>query len=80
MKEIQELESENKRLKSVVVPSLLADSYIAPCIHHFSDSRPHFGEIHIRVCNICGKEWKLMVKSKPKAKKERLVSAIGEAA
>ena len=79
VKEIQELESENKRLKSLVVPSLLAASYIAPCVHHFADSRPHFGKVHIRVCNICGKEWKLMVKSKPKAKKERLVAAISNA-
>ena len=78
-KERQELESENKRLKSLVVPSLLAASYIAPCVHHFADSRPHFGELHIRVCNICGKEWKLMVKSKSKAKKERLVAAISNA-
>ena len=76
VKEIQELESENKRLKSLVVPSLLAASYIAPCVHHFADSRPHFGKVHIRVCNICGKEWELMVKSKPKAKTERLVAAI----
>lgn len=79
VKEIQELESENKRLKSLVVPSLLAASYIAPCVHHFADSRPHFGELHIRVCNICGKEWKLMVKSKPKAKTERLSAAISNA-
>jgi hypothetical protein len=78
-KERQELESENKRLKSLVVPSLLAASYIAPCVHHFADSRPHFGKVHIRVCNICGKEWVLMVKSKTKAKTERLVDAISNA-
>jgi hypothetical protein len=79
VKEIQELKSANKRLQSLVVPSLLAFSYIVPCGHHFADSRPHFGELHIRVCNICGKEWKLMVKSKSKAKKERLVAAISNA-
>ena len=79
VKEIQELESENKRLKSLVVPSLLAASYIAPCVHHFADSRPHFGELHIRVCNICGKEWVLMVKSKTKAKTDRFLSAISNA-
>jgi hypothetical protein len=78
-KEKEELESENKRLKSLVVPSLLAASYIAPCVHHFADSRPHFGKLHIRVCNICGKEWELMVKSKPKAKSERFLSAISNA-
>jgi hypothetical protein len=77
--EKEELESENKRLKSLVVPSLLAASYIAPCVHHFADSRPHFGKLHIRVCNICGKEWELMVKSKPKAKSERFLSAISNA-
>ena len=58
------------------MPSLLVASYVAPCVHHFADSRPHFGKVHIRVCNICGKEWELMVKSKPKAKAERLVAAI----
>jgi hypothetical protein len=78
-KERQELESENKRLKSLVVPSLLAASYIAPCVHHFADSRPHFGKVHIRVCNICGKEWVLMVKSKTKAKTDRFLSAISNA-
>jgi len=78
-KERQELESENKRLKSLVVPSLLAASYIAPCVHHFADSRPHFGKVHIRVCNICGKEWVLMVKSKTKTKTDRFLSAISNA-
>ena len=78
-KEKEELESENKRLKSLVVPSLLAASYIAPCVHHFADSRPHFGKVHIRVCNICGKEWVLMVKSKTKAKTDRFLSAISNA-
>jgi hypothetical protein len=78
-KEKEELESENKRLKSLVVPSLLATSYVAPCVHHFADSRPHFGKVHTRVCNICGKEWELMVKSKPKVKAERFVVAVSNA-
>ena len=51
---LEELESENKRLKGLVVPSLLAASYVAPCVHPFADSRPHFGKLHTRVCNICG--------------------------
>ena len=77
--EKEELESENKRLKGLVVPSLLAASYVAPCVHPFADSRPHFGNRHIRVCNICGKEWELMVKSKPAAKAERFVAAVSNA-
>lgn len=77
--EKEELQSENKRLKALVVPSLLAASYVAPCVHHFADSRPHFGKAHVRVCNICGKEWELMVKSKPKAKAERFVAAVSNA-
>ena len=76
---LEELESENKRLKGLVVPSLLAASYVAPCIHPFVDSRPHFGKRHIRVCNICEKEWHLMEKSKPKAKVERFLSAMSNA-
>ena len=76
---LEELESENKRLKGLVVPSLLAASYVAPCIHPFVDSRPHFGKLHIRVCNICEKEWHLMEKSKPKAKVERFLSAVSNA-
>ena len=75
--EKEELQSENKRFKSLVVPSLLAASYVAPCVHHFADSRPE--KRHSRVCNICGKEWELMVKSKPVAKTERLVAAIANA-
>jgi hypothetical protein len=78
-KEKEELESENKRLKSLVVPSLLAASYVAPCVHPFAGSRPHFGKVHTRVCNICGKEWELMVKSKPKVKAERFVAAVSNA-
>jgi hypothetical protein len=74
---LEELESENKRLKCLVVPSLLAASYVAPCVHHFADSRP--GKRNNRVCNICGKEWELMVKSKPKAKEERFLSAVSNA-
>jgi hypothetical protein len=74
---LEELESENKRLKGLVVPSLLAASYVAPCVHHFADSRP--GKRNNRVCNICGKEWELMVKSKPEAKEERFLSAKGNA-
>ena len=74
---LEELESENKRLKGLVVPSLLAASYVAPCVHHFADSRP--GKRNNRVCNICGKEWELMVKSKTTAKAERLVAAIANA-
>ena len=77
--EKEELQSENKRLKSLVVPSLLAASYVAPCIHPFADTRPHFGKSNVRVCNICGKEWELMVKSKPVVKAERLVAAIANA-
>ena len=77
--EKEELESENKRLKGLVVPSLLAASYVAPCIHPFADARPHFGKVHSRVCNICGKEWELMVKSKPAAKAERFVAAVSNA-
>ena len=81
--EKEELQSENKRLKALVVPSLLAASYVAPCVHHFADSltdsRPHFGKAHVRVCNICGKEWELMVKSKPAAKAERFVAAVSNA-
>jgi hypothetical protein len=76
---LEELESENKRLKGLVVPSLLAASYVAPCVHPFADSRPHFGKVHTRVCNICGKEWELMVKSKPAAKAERFVAAVSNA-
>ena len=76
---LEELESENKRLKGLVVPSLLAASYLAPCVHHFADSRPHFGTAGARVCNICGGIWELMEKSKPKAKVERLVAAIANA-
>ena len=76
---LEELESENKRLKSLVVPSLLAASYVAPCVHPFAGSRPHFGKVHTRVCNICGKEWELMVKSKPAAKAERFVAAVSNA-
>ena len=75
--EKEELQSENKRLKALVVPSLLAASYVAPCVHHFADSRP--GKRHNRVCNICGKEWELMVKSKPAAKAERFVAAVSNA-
>jgi len=75
--EKEELESENKRLKSLVLPSLLAASYVAPCVHHFADSRS--GKRNNRVCNICGKEWELMVKSKTAAKTERLVAAIANA-
>ena len=75
--EKEELQSENKRLKSLVVPSLLEASYVAPCVHHFADSRP--GKSHSRVCNICGKEWELMVKSKPAAKAERFVAAVSNA-
>ena len=77
--EKEELESENKRLKGLVVPSLLAASYVAPCIHPFADARPHFGKVHSRICNICGKEWELMVKSKPAAKAERFVAAVSNA-
>ena len=77
--EKEELESENKRLKSLVVPSLLAASYVAPCVHPFADSRPHFGKVHTRVCNICGGYWELMVKSKPAAKAERFVAAVSNA-
>jgi hypothetical protein len=76
---LEELETENKRLKSLVVPSLLAASYVAPCVHPFAGSRPHFGKVHTRVCNICGKEWELMVKSKPAAKAERFVAAVSNA-
>jgi len=76
---LEELESENKRLKSLVVPSLLAASYVAPCVHPFADSRPHFGRVHTRVCNICGGYWELMVKSKPKVKAERFVAAVSNA-
>ncbi len=78
-KEKEELESENKRLKSLVVPSLLAASYVAPCVHPFAGSRPHFGKVHTRVCNICGGYWELMVKSKPAAKAERFVAAVSNA-
>jgi hypothetical protein len=76
---LEELESENKRLKALVVPSLLAASYVAPCVHPFADSRPHFGKVHTRVCNICGGYWELMVKSKPAAKAERFVAAVSNA-
>jgi hypothetical protein len=73
------LESENKRLKALVVPSLLAASYVAPCVHSFADTRPHFGRADCRVCNICGGIWELMEKSKPKAKAERFMAAVTNA-
>ena len=76
---LEELESENKRLKGLVVPSLLAASYVAPCKHRFEDTRPHFGKVHTRVCNICDCYWELMEKSKAKAKAERLVAAMSNA-
>ena len=76
---LEQLESENKRLKALVVPSLLAASYVAPCVHPFADTRPHFGRADCRVCNICGGIWELMVKSKPKAKAERFVAAVTNA-
>jgi hypothetical protein len=76
---LDKLESENKRLKALVVPSLLAASYVAPCVHSFADTRPHFGKVHTRVCNICDCYWELMVKSKPKAKAERFVDAVTNA-
>ena len=76
---LEELESENKRLKGLVVPSLLAASYVAPCKHRFEDTHPHFGTAGTRVCNICGGIWELMEKSKPKVKEERVVAVIANA-
>ena len=76
---LDKLESENKRLKALVVPSLLAASYVAPCVHSFADTRPHFGKVHTRVCNICDCYWELMEKSKPKAKAERFLTAVSNA-
>ena len=76
---LEELDSENKRLKALVVPSLLAASYVAPCKHRFEDTRPHFGRADCRVCNICGGIWELMEKSKPKAKAERFMAAVSNA-
>ena len=76
---LDKLESENKRLKGLVVPSLLAASYVAPCVHPFADTRPHFGKVHTRVCNICDCYWELMEKSKPKAKAERFMEAVTNA-
>ena len=76
---LEELESENKRLKSLVVPSLFAASYVAPCKHRFEDTHPNFGRPQDRVCDTCGGIWELMDKSKPKAKAERLVAAFANA-
>ena len=70
------LESEVKRLKSLVVPSLETSSYDAPCVHGWGNVILSFGIQRQRFCKICGKEWKLIVMSESHAKVSRFVSVI----
>jgi len=74
--EKQDLVSENKRLNSLVVPSLMAAFYTTDCKHSWEQSRVNFADSKSRVCGVCGALWKLIPKSEPQAKSERFLSAM----